>query len=51
MEVKKIDIQDIVIYLVEGKSPLYTLELSKKFDFQPSPTKPNNRVHQTIETE
>ena len=31
-----------------GKSPIFTLELSQKSDFQPSTTKPDNIGHPTV---
>ena len=34
----------------EKKSPVYTLQLSQKSDFQPSTTKPDNIGHPTIKT-
>ena len=34
-----------------GKSPIFTLELSQKSDFQPSTTKPDNIDHPTVKTE
>ena len=30
------------------KNPAYTLQLSQKFDFQPSTTKPDNIGHPTV---
>lgn len=33
-----------------GKTPIYTLELSQKSNFEPLTTKPNNRDHPTVET-
>ena len=38
------------IVLVKGKSPIFTLELSLKSDFQPSTTKPDNIDHPTVKT-
>ena len=32
------------------KSPIFTLELSQKSDFQPSTTKPDNIGHPTVKT-
>ena len=32
------------------KSPVYTLQLSQKSDFQPSTTKPDNIGHSTVKT-
>ena len=32
------------------KSPVYTLQLSEKFNFQPSTTKPDSIGHPTIKT-
>jgi len=36
--------------LIKGKSPIFTLELSQKSDFQPSTTKPDNIGHPTVKT-
>jgi len=38
------------IHLVIGKSPIFTLELPQKSDFQPLTTKPNNIGHSTVKT-
>ena len=40
--------QSIKIFF-KGKSPVYTLQLSQKSDFQPSTTKSDNIGHPTIE--
>ena len=37
-------------YLLLGKSPVYTLQLSQKSDFQPLTTKPDNIGHPTVKT-
>ena len=34
----------------KGKSPVYTLQLSQKSNFQPSTTKPDNAGHPTVKT-
>ena len=35
---------------LQGKNPVYTLQLSQKSDFQPSTTKPDNIGHPTVKT-
>ena len=34
----------------KGKSPIFILKLSQKYDFQPSTTKPDNIGYQTVKT-
>ena len=41
---------DMLLGASEGKSPIFTLELSQKSDFQPSTTKPNNMDRPTVKT-
>ena len=36
--------------IFKGKNPIYTLELSQKFDFPPSTTKSDNIGHPTAKT-
>jgi len=42
--------KQLIYTLIIGKSPIFTLELSQKFDFQPSTTKPANIGHPTVKT-
>ena len=42
--------RDISEALNLGKSPVYTLQLSQKSNFQPSTTKPDNIGHPTVKT-
>ena len=41
---------DMLLGASEGKSPIFTLELSQKSDFQPSTTKSKNIDHPTVKT-
>ena len=42
--------KQLIYTLIVGKSPIFTLELSQKSNFQPSTTKPDNIGHPTVKT-